>query len=229
MFQALQIFEPRYLQMINECLLEEKPFGIILIDGNFPDAKQDIDGNIIMDSTPPLRQVGTLARITDVTRLEDGRLLISTVGTDRFKLLEYHENKPYVTGDIEIWPEGAILADQSDISQLVGNVTNVFQNYLEVLMAIAHKRIEGLDIPEDPTVLSYVIPHWLPQITLEDKQLLLELQDPLQRLHAELKMLIRETEFLHKIMAHAEENEQDSNSAAPKNYPETLRERFSQN
>jgi Lon protease-like protein len=229
MFQALQIFEPRYRLMINECLRDDKPFGIVLIDGNFSDAKEDMQGIKLQDSSPPLHSVGTLAKITDVTRLDDGRMLISTIGTERFRLLQHYEEKAYVTADIELWPDGQLSASSAETDQLVGRVTQVFQNYLDVLMNIAHKRIEDLDIPEDPAVLSYVIPHWLPQISLEDKQNLLENEDPYKRLHNELTLLISETEFLHKIMQHSEETEQEVENGIVRRSAFNIGKRFSQN
>jgi Lon protease-like protein len=229
MLLPLQIFEPRYRIMINECLRDNKPFGVILIEGNFPDAKEDSMGNPINEAIPGLYRVGTLAKITEVTRLEDGRLIISTVGTERFKLLDYYEVKPYMTGDIEIWPDGDIDASTPVVTQLVSGVIEIFQKYLEVLMNLAHKRIEGLDIPEDPATLSYLIPHWLIQISMEDKQQLLEAADPNLRLEQELSVLNNETEFLNKIMERAEELAVDEDETDTTEYNYNLQKRFSQN
>ena len=67
----LHIFEPRYRELITECVDEERPFGLVYADD---------DG---------IRQVGTLATVVEVTdRFEDGRLNIVVEGGDRFKLLE---------------------------------------------------------------------------------------------------------------------------------------------
>ena len=65
----LHIFEPRYRELITECVDEERPFGLVYADD---------DG---------IRQVGTLATVVEVTdRFEDGRLNIVVEGGDRFKL-----------------------------------------------------------------------------------------------------------------------------------------------
>ncbi len=77
----LHIFEPRYRELIEESLEEDVPFGVVYADE---------DG---------LRQIGTLATVTEVTeRFEDGRLNILVEGGDRFRLLELTEGRTFVTG-----------------------------------------------------------------------------------------------------------------------------------
>ena len=80
----LHIFEPRYRELITECVDEERPFGLVYADD---------DG---------IRQVGTLATVVEVTdRFEDGRLNIVVEGGDRFKLLELTEGRSFQTGTVE--------------------------------------------------------------------------------------------------------------------------------
>ncbi len=80
----LHIFEPRYQELIGESLEQGIPFGIVYADD---------DG---------LRQVGTLATVSDVTeRFEDGRLNIVVEGGERFRLLELTSGRPFVTAKVE--------------------------------------------------------------------------------------------------------------------------------
>jgi Lon protease-like protein len=80
----LHIFEPRYQELIGECVENEQPFGLIYADD---------DG---------LRQVGTLATIVEVTdRFDDGRLNIVVEGGERFRLAELTEGRSFHTGTIE--------------------------------------------------------------------------------------------------------------------------------
>jgi Lon protease-like protein len=227
MILPLHIFEPRYRQMINDCVRDNQPFGVILIDEG-SEIKQTDESNPVSEKPPVLHRVGTLAKIADVTRLEDGRMLINTIGTERFRLLDHRETKAFMTGDIEIWPEGEVDVVSSDLQALVDHVTEVFQSYLEILMELAHQSI-SLNIPDDFMVLSYLIPHWLPQIELEDKQKLLEVSDPVERLNQELLLLLRETEFLNKIKQRAEQDAQneETDSQNPPGY--NITRRFSAN
>lgn len=230
MILPLHIFEHRYRQMIADCIHTNQPFGVVLIsEGN--EAKTDINGQVITDRSPSFFHVGTIARITEVTRLDDGRLLINTVGTDRFRLLDFREEKPYITGDIEVWPDGEFDASSPEAQQLTTQVSHLFGEYLEILMELAHKRIEGLDIPEDPALLSYLIPHWLPQINMDDKQRLLEVVNPLDRLKEEMRLILRETEFLHKIKQRADQEAaaSEADGSGSNGFGYNLTGRFSDN
>lgn len=73
---SLRIFEPRYLDMISERLRNDGPFGVCLISSGAEAGAA---------ATP--HEIGTLARITDWNRLEDGLLGITAVGEQRFRVL----------------------------------------------------------------------------------------------------------------------------------------------
>src|SRR6188508_2449868 len=80
----LHIFEPRYRELIGESLEQGVPFGIVYADD---------DG---------LRQIGTLATVTEVVeRFDDGRLNVVVEGGERFKLVELTEGRTFHTGTIE--------------------------------------------------------------------------------------------------------------------------------
>lgn len=196
MVLPLHIFELRYRQMINECLKQNMPFGVILLQGGDEIQEQEA-------SEPPQPSaVGTLARITEVAKLEDGRMLLTTVGTERFRLIEYRTNKPYMTGDIEIWPDEPV--DESLLQPQIADLRNVFQGYLKILMELAGKEIQGLEIPSEPNILSYLIPNWL-YISAGEKQKLLEVPNPRERLQAEYNILVSETSFFEKVKEKAAE------------------------
>src|SRR3954467_4547165 len=77
----LHIFEPRYREMVSECLESGSEFGIVW-------ASED-----------GLRQIGCACEIAEVLeRHEDGRIDILTRGTRPFRLVEAHEELPYPTG-----------------------------------------------------------------------------------------------------------------------------------
>ncbi len=190
MVLPLYIFEQRYRQMISECVKNNSPFGVILLQ----------EGDEVQETTSsePAQPcaVGTLARITEVARLDDGRMLITSVGTERFRLMEYRNDKPYMTGDIELWPDDGV--DEALLQPQVSQVQAAFQNYLKVLMELAGKQVQGLDVPSEPDVRSYLVPTWL-YIGMPEKQKLLELPGPAQRLQAELNILSGETEFFERL------------------------------
>src|SRR5512140_23932 len=82
-YVPLHIFEPRYKEMIAECLEQKKPFGIAR-------AK---------DSA--VAEVGCTAVILNVTkRYDDGRLDIATEGTQRFSIVQLNHDREFLQAEI---------------------------------------------------------------------------------------------------------------------------------
>ncbi len=80
----LHIFEPRYRELIGECLAEEREFGLLFADKE------------------GLRAIGTRAAVTEVLeQFEDGRLDVVVEGRERFRLVELTEGRAFFTGSIE--------------------------------------------------------------------------------------------------------------------------------
>ena len=81
MVLPLHIFEERYKLMINNCLAQDKPFGVVLI----------YSGSEVGDSAIP-HPVGTVARIANWEWLPDGRMNILTAGARRFRIVGVDES-----------------------------------------------------------------------------------------------------------------------------------------
>jgi Lon protease-like protein len=80
----LHIFEPRYRELIAECLDEGREFGLVLADD---------DG---------LRSVGTRAAVTEVLdRFDDGRLNVVIEGRERFRVVELTSGRSFQTAEVE--------------------------------------------------------------------------------------------------------------------------------
>ncbi|MDQ3867029.1 MAG: LON peptidase substrate-binding domain-containing protein [Actinomycetota bacterium] len=80
----LHIFEPRYKELIGECLEDEVDFGLVLADDE------------------GMRQIGTRAAVVEVLeRFPDGRLNIVVEGRDRFRLVELTEGRSFATAEVD--------------------------------------------------------------------------------------------------------------------------------
>ncbi len=88
----LNIFEPRYLQMIDDALkTDHRLIGMM--------QAREAPGDI---GDPPLHQVGCAGRITSFTETDDGRYLISIKGICRYKVVESGIGfTPYIKADID--------------------------------------------------------------------------------------------------------------------------------
>tara|TARA_B100000575_G_C23134996_1_gene659150 strand:- start:1109 stop:1753 length:645 start_codon:yes stop_codon:yes gene_type:complete len=78
----LNIFEPRYIDMINDCMATNKMIGII--QPKNLSSKTD---------TPKLYEIGCLGKITTFKETEDGRFLIEVSGIIRFQKIKEVETK----------------------------------------------------------------------------------------------------------------------------------------
>ena len=83
----LNIFEPRYIDMINDSVKTNKLIGMIQ-----PKTTSDKSNNY----TPQLHEIGCMGKITSFRETEDGRFLIELKGIIRFKVKkEIQSNKKY--------------------------------------------------------------------------------------------------------------------------------------
>ena len=103
----LHIFEARYRELTETCLRGDGRFGVVLIErGN------EVGGG---DSR---FAVGTVARIVEAARTPDGRYLLATVGTERFRVQKWLDDDPFPRAEIDVIDEpkrvAADAADQRD-------------------------------------------------------------------------------------------------------------------
>jgi uncharacterized protein len=77
----LNIFEPRYLQMVEDVMTTSRVLGLVQPDGGE-------EGESPVGRTVPLRRIGCAGRITGYQELDDGRLLITLTGIARFALVD---------------------------------------------------------------------------------------------------------------------------------------------
>jgi Lon protease-like protein len=86
----LHIFEPRYLQMVEDAMSTARVLGMVQ-----PASAEEGEESPV-SRTAPLRKVGCAGRITAYQELDDGRLLISLSGIARFEIVDEVElAKPY--------------------------------------------------------------------------------------------------------------------------------------
>lgn len=90
----LRVFEPRYRTMVADCLEGTPEFGVVLIErGN------EVGGGDVRTD------VGTVARIVEAGRYDDGRWALATVGVRRVRVRRWLADEPYPRAELEDWPQ----------------------------------------------------------------------------------------------------------------------------
>ena len=173
-YLPLRIFEQRYLTMIRDCTRDDSGFGVCLIR----------EGE---EAVSPVKtaQVGTLARIIDWYTLEDGLLGVSTTGTLRFSVeSSWQQDDGLFRAVVQIMPEPEacpVPEEYSILSDVLGRfMEKVGDNY----PAYTPEHLQ------DAVWLGYRLSELLPLAGIE-KQHLLEITDPLERLQSLLEILPR--------------------------------------
>jgi uncharacterized protein len=184
----LHIFEPRYRQMLADCLEEGHSFGVVAIK----------EGSETGASVP--YDVGTLAKIVRIDRLDDGRMNLLVMGASRFQILKTAEDRPYLRAEIRIIPEAG---DDLDATARLTDTTGMaFREYSNLLRELVGQRPDQAEPPMEPELLSYLIAAAL-NLQVAEKQSLLAEPRTDSRLKLELGMLRKEILLLKQMVAHA--------------------------
>ena len=177
----LNIFEPRYLAMVRDCLVQpHRLIGMVQ-----PRADEEDD----------LYEIGCAGRISSYGESDDGRLLITLSGTLRYRLLDIHEVEDgYKMANVS-WIDfkNDLIPDESQIDRalLIENLRHYFElkGYSADWEHIGNCEDEKL-----VTTLSMICPFDVPE-----KQALLECPDLNQR----VKLLIA----ILEMASHADDDE----------------------
>jgi Lon protease-like protein len=157
----LHIFEPRYRELIGECLEEERAFGLVFADE---------DG---------VRELGTRAHVDEVLeRFDDGRLNIVVRGGARFRVQKLTQGRSFLT---------ALVAPVEDdgIEPSEDSVTRAAASFRALATAA---EADASEIDEDDDQLSFRLAGQV-ELAVEAKQRLLELRSEQDRLELVAELL----------------------------------------
>ena len=152
----LHIFEPRYKEMIAECLEQKKPFGVV---------RASSDG---------VAEIGCTAEIVSVTKkYDDGRMDILTRGVERFEVIELNQDRSFLQATISVVEDER----QKPAADIVSQAVRLYGE----IAKLAGTESSGPD--EQADNLSFLLAGSLP-LDLDFKQSLLSTLSEAKRLEA---------------------------------------------
>ena len=161
----LNIFEPRYIDMINDSMQSDKLIGMI-------QPKNSLDKK----NRPELYEIGCAGKITSFNETEDGRFLIELKGLTRFKnIKEIKTEKKYRVLEVsyESFYQDLINEKEeikfSDLELIFKDLKALFEKRGFI---INWKALEKQSLDETINALAMASP-----FTLEEKQILLEAEN----------------------------------------------------
>jgi Lon protease-like protein len=153
----LHIFEPRYKELIDECIELGQEFGLVLATG---------DGAV--------HEIGTRARVAQVVELlDDGTMNIIVEGGERFRLLDLTSGRAFTTGIVE-------PVQDDDEPPLSADV----ERALEVFSELAEVSESDVDVPDPLSPLFDFELAARVDFAVEPKQELLSMTSPRARMTA---------------------------------------------
>ena len=158
----LNIFEPRYIKMIDDSMKANRIIGVVQ-----PRNKNEI---------PELYSTGCVGRITNFNETDDGRYLIIIRGISRFKILsEINNDKPYRECEVNFDEYSKDIIENyneikfSDLELIFKNLKSLFKKKGYI---INWKDLEKQSLDQTINTLAMASP-----FSLEEKQILLETID----------------------------------------------------
>ncbi len=139
-------------------------------------------------------QVGTLANIVQSVKLPDGNIKVLVEGSERAKLVQVTSDEGFFRATVRLVPVKSEPGPQTQ--QASERVTNLFEQYVKLSQSLNYDTMIAAARVEDPGKLSDAIAANL-QIPVEEKQELLEVFDPVERLNRIADILNVEIEKLN--------------------------------
>ena len=184
----LHIFEERYKRMIQLCLDERQPFGVVLIR----------HGREALGPLAEPHYVGCTARILEVESLSEGRMNIVALGQQRFRVLSLDYEQPYLVGKVELYPIEAL--DAHSLSEKGRLLHPWVRRYMEILSEASDADLDPEHLPTDPLVLAYLAAVLL-QIPPDQKQSLLASAQATDLLSNIYDIYRREVALLRRLLS----------------------------
>jgi Lon protease-like protein len=160
----LHIFEPRYREMIAECLERKKPFGVV---------RASSDG---------VADIGCTAEIMSVTKkYDDGRMDILTRGVDRFEVIHVNNDRSFLQAEISVMQDEDEDEDEGEPGKPTAQLATEAVRLHAEIAKLAGTEPSGPD--EHAGNLSFLLAGSLP-LDLDFKQNLLSTLSEARRLEA---------------------------------------------
>src|SRR5437899_7646180 len=167
--------------MVNECIDRDEAFGLVLVRTGAEEEKEDT-----------IHRVGVTARVTEVERLDNGRMNILCEGEARFRILRFTQQTPFWKGSVQFFEEAPI---HQALESFYGRVSDLYRQVGEMSSRLSGSPQTELVLPESPTDLSYMFAYVL-DIDAEEKQKIIEMTSTAERLQV---LIIHLNETIRKL------------------------------
>lgn len=188
--QLLHVFEPRYRQMLADCLEGDRRFGISFV-------RAAAGG----DPAPEPGAVGCSAIVQESRLLPDGRSNILTVGESRYVLLDYlPADRPYRVAQVEPFDDEE--PEEPQLEEAAAQLRGLFARFAAGMRTLNDRDTADVTLAGDPKLLSFQVSAAL-EVDAEVKLELLGLRSTLRRI-GHLNRILRplNEELARRVVVH---------------------------
>lgn len=187
----LHVFEPRYQEMVHDCLEADGEFGVVLITRG-----SEVGGDDVRTD------VGTVARIVESAELPEGRWALMAVGGRRIRIERWLEDDPYPVAEVTDWPDPAPGdGHEALLARAMERLRRALALAAEAGDQVAPATIE---LTTDPVLAGHQATAVAPMGPL-DRQRLLAADSPEERLTLLTQLLDEEIEVLRLRLGSTEQ------------------------
>ncbi len=174
---------PRSMRMVNAVLRqEERVIGLLTVTN--PDVEEAGPNDVY--------RVGTMARIVRYVRAPDDTVHLVVQGQERFRVLRFVQEEPYIVAEVELIPE-VEDADPVMLRALMRSLAELFQRLAELSSHLPDELATVAANLDDPRQLLYLVASNV-RISLADRQKLLEMDSLKEKLEWLIRYLTQEVE-----------------------------------
>ena len=210
----LHVFEPRYRQLVQDCLSGVPEFAVVLIERG-----SEVGGG------DARRDIATVARLAQVAELPDGRYALITVGGRRVRIVRWLDDDPYPRAEVEAFgssldelvdmADARADADAGEVDAAASDLAAVVVRRLRRVLAMATEAgyetaPATSEISAQVELASYQVSALAP-LAEHDRYQLLVADGAFERL-AMLEVMLGDAEaaLLLELSGFAEDDDQDS-------------------
>lgn len=178
----LQVFEPRYRELVARCLSTDRRFGTVLIERG-----SEVGGGDVRCA------IGCGVTIVDATPEPDGRWAVFAVGTMRIRVVQWLEDDPYPRALVEVLEEAPAGAGTAE---LLEDAATAVHSFLLRARELGVSTVDPeIELSDDPVHASHMMSVLAPLGPL-DRQALLASAGPTERLRLLLELMDGRIEML---------------------------------
>lgn len=162
-----------------------------------------------------LNKVGTVAKIIKMLVLPDGNTTIIIQGQKRFSLIKPVQEDPYITAEFQLLPEGTIEGDEEEVIAIQQSLKEAANKIMKLNPEIPKEAQSTLDNIDNTAFLTHFLSSNV-NAEVNDKQGLLEIDDPRIRAEKLLKFMLKDIQMLqlkqeiqHKVHTDIDQQQRD--------------------